>query len=118
MRATNGYALTHMPYSPKSTHVHIVPAMTAAFERVQSSGIPDPEYDNASDPDPKFGNHSNRRHADRVAMRSAKALEVSDNDIDFFFGWRLKEMNENMRLHYAGLDRVLRLRLSNVTKLL
>ena len=48
-------------------------------------------------------------------MRNAKITGVSENDIDFFFGWDLKKMAETMRLHYAGLDRVLRLGLRWVT---
>ena len=92
--------------------------MKAAFERVQASGKVDPEYDSTTDPVPKVGNHSSRRHADRVAMRNAEELAVKPETIDFFFGWRLKDMDENMRLHYAGLDRVLRLGLSKVTKLI
>ena len=90
--------------------------MTAAFERVQASGMVDPEYDSTTDPVPKFGNHSNRRHADRVAMRNAEELALKPETIDFFFGWNLRAMKEEMRLHYAGLDRVLRLGLSKVTK--
>ena len=35
--------------------------------------------------------------------------------IDFFFGWNLKKMKEEMRLHYAGLNRSMRLGLSRVT---
>ena len=115
-RATLGHALTHMPYSPSSTHVHLVPAMRAAFRRVQESGVPDPEYDATTDPDPKFANHSNRRHADRVAMRGQSESGITDEDINFFFGWELKKMSERMALHYRGLDRVLRLRLSRVTE--
>ena len=115
-RATLGHALTHMPYSPSSTHVHLVPAMRAAFRRVQESGVPDPEYDATTDPEPKFANHSNRRHADRVAMRGQAESGITDEDINFFFGWELKKMAERMALHYRGLDRVLRLRLSRVTE--
>lgn len=118
IRSTLGHKLTHMPYSPASTHVHLVPAMIAAFDKIQEEGRADPEYDAVTDPEPKFGNHSNRRHADRVAMRNAGITGASPEDIDFFFGWGLKKMAETMRLHYAGLDRVLRLRLSNVTRLM
>ena len=89
-----------------------------AFERVKATGKVDPEYDSTTDPVPKFGNHSNRRHADRVAMRNASATTVSDLDIDFFFGWNLKKMKESMRLHYAGMDRLLRLGLSKVTMMM
>ena len=83
-----------------------------------ASGQTDPEYDVTSDPVQKFGNHSNRRHADRVAMRSAEVTEVSAEDIDFFFGWNLRTLSENMRLHYAGMDRLLRLSLSKVTAMM
>ena len=114
-RATLGHKLTHMPYSPNSTHVHLIPAMRLAFKEARAANEPDPEYDQTTDPKPKFANHSNRRHADRVAMRNAKETGVSDIDINFFFGWELKKMSQNMRLHYAGLDRVLRLGLSWVT---
>lgn len=116
-RSTFGHSLSHMPYQPKSTHVHLVPAMERAFEVVQSTGIPDVEYDKTQDPEPKFGNHSNRRHADRVALRSALSEgDVSEEDVDFFFGWELKKMSEQMQKWYAGMDRVVRLRLSRVTK--
>ena len=115
IRATLGHALTHMPYAPDSTHVHLIPAMELAFERVKQSEVVDPEYDQTTDQLTKFGNHSNRRHADRVAMRNAAKNGVSEEDIDFYFGWDLRKMAESMRRHYAGLDRVLRLSLSRVT---
>ena len=51
-------------------------------------------------------------------MRNAKKLKLTSNDIDFFFGWNLKTMKEDMRLYYAGLDRVLRLGLSKVTMMM
>jgi hypothetical protein len=89
--------------------------MRLAFEEARAADEPDLEYDPTTDPNPKFANHSNRRHADRVAMRNAKETGVSDTDINFFFGWELKKMSQNMRLHYAGLDRILRPGLSWVT---
>ena len=115
IRATLGHSITHMPYSPDSTHVHLVPAMELAFKRVNESTVVDVEYDQSTDPVPRFGNHSNRRHADRVAMRNAVKNGVSEEAIDFYFGWGLRKMAESMRRHYAGLDRVLRLSLSRVT---
>ena len=115
VRATRGHQVTHMPFSPKSTHVHLVPAMENAFDRVRLSGVPDPEYDQLAEPVPKFGNHSNRRYADQVALRYAQLDNVSKVTIDFFFGWNLKKMKEDMMLHYAGMNRVMRLALSKVT---
>ena len=64
---------------------------------------------------PKFGNHSNRRYADQVALRYAQLDNVSKVTIDFFFGWNLKKMKEDMMHHYAGMNRVMRLALSKVT---
>ena len=93
-----------------------VPAMAAAFQRLKDMGVTDPEYDKISDPVPKFANHSNRRHADRVAVRNMKELGVTETDINFFFGWELKKMDEKMLLHYRGMDRLLRLGLSKVTQ--
>ena len=51
-------------------------------------------------------------------MRSAEKNGVKEIDIDFFFGWNLKKMKEEMRLWYAGLDRVMRLKLSRVTMMI
>ena len=118
MRATLGHKLTHMPFSPKSTHVHLIPAMEAAFRRVQESGRSDPEYDKVGDPVPKFGNHSNRRHADRVALRNKETTGATESNIDHFFGWNLKKMAEDMKKYYSGMDRVMRLALSRVTAMI
>ena len=89
--------------------------MEKAFDRVKLSGVPDPEYDQLAEPVPKFGNHSNRRYADQVALRYAQLDNVPKVTIDFFFGWNLKKMKEDMMLHYAGMNRVMRLALSKVT---
>ena len=42
VRATRGHQVTHMPFSPKSTHIHLVPAKEKAFDRVRLSGVTDP----------------------------------------------------------------------------
>ena len=47
--------------------------------------------------------------------RYAQLDNVSKVTIDFFFGWNLKKMKEDMMLHYAGMNRVMRLALSKVT---
>ena len=71
-----------------------------------------------TDPEPKFANHSKVESASRRQSGDAKREDygsLAENDIDFFFGWDLKKLAETMRLHYAGLDRVLRLNLRWVT---
>lgn len=35
--------------------------------------------------------------------------------IDYFFGWKLQEMQNDMQLHYAGMDHGERLELARVT---
>ena len=71
--------------------------------------------------EPKWGNHSLRRHADGVAqeaLRLGLIPNVSKQLIDFFFGWLLKELSRDMQVHYAGLDRPARRLLAQVTMML
>ena len=75
----------------------------------------DPELDVPPDCEPKWGQHSFRRQSDRVAQETKKRSGVSTDDIDFFFGWNLKELLARMQLHYKGLDRMARLGLALVT---
>ena len=55
--------------------------------------------------------------ADEERRREGRrdATGATKDDINFFFGWELKKMSEEMQLHYSGLDRVQRLKLSKVT---
>ena len=90
---------------------------------------PDVEFDLQGLKEPKWGNHSLRRHSDKVARESMhrhKAVDsltgesvpspVTKQVIDYFFGWLLKEMNKDMQTHYAGLDRFARRGLARVTR--
>lgn len=121
VRSTAGKTLTHMPLATGSTYSHLIKAMKAAY--VISSGMeePDMEFDLQGLEAPHFGNHSLRRHADKVARESLNLheaegiTEVTKEVIDYFFGWLLKEMSKVMQLHYAGLDRPSRRILARVT---
>ena len=70
---------------------------------------------------PKFGNHSLRRHSDKVARETMHlhaadgVVGVTKQVIDYFYGWLLKEMRKDMQLHYAGLDRPARRMLARVS---
>ena len=105
-----------MPYSPGSTHVHLVPAMKLAYEKMKASEAVDVWFDLLGLSEPKFDDHSNRRGSDRVAMHYAEQNGASGTDLDFYYGWNLKKMSQDMKLHYAGLDRRSRLlRLAKLT---
>ena len=124
VRATLGKALTHMPLATGSTYTHLSSAMKEAYEISKGMREPDLELDLQGAKEPKFGNHSLRRHADKVARESVPkhhaegCMEVTKNLIDYFFGWLLKEMTKDMQMHYAGLDRPSRRLLARVTKFL
>ena len=78
----------------------------------------DPEFDLQGQVAPKWGHHSMRRHADtnaQKARREGKLPEITKQMLDYFFGWCLKEMATDMQVHYAGLDRLARRLLAQVT---
>ena len=113
-----------MPLTTKSTYSHLIGAMKAAYEISIKMEEPDLEFDLQGLSEPKFGNHSLRRHSDRVARESLHlheaggGKEVTKQVIDYFYGWLLKEMRKDMQLHYAGLDRPQRRVLARVSMFL
>ena len=124
MRATHGRVLTHMPLATGSTYTHLMGAMKRAYSISKEMEEPDLELDLQGLKEPKWGNHSLRRHSDKKARESlpkhvaAGVTEVTKQLIDYFYGWLLKEMNKDMQLHYAGLDRPARRILARVTMFL
>ena len=116
IRASNGYSLTHMPLSTAAADAHLVGAMRAAHKQLTEEGCIDPELSAMKDRGVKLVQHSFRRKADEVAMNTRHLSLATDDDINFMFGWRLRELNEDMQKWYAGLNRVSRLvRLTRVT---
>ena len=121
IRATLGSKLTHMPLATKSTYTHLLAATKRAYEISAEMSEPDVELDLQDRKEPKWGNHSFRRHSDKVARESLHlhagggAFEMTKQVIDYFFGWMLKEMMKDMQTHYAGLDRPSRRGLARVT---
>ena len=121
VRATFGKVLTHMPLATKSTYTHLISAMKDAYDISIKMEEPDVEFDLQGLKVAKWGNHSLRRHSDKVAREALKLHkaagvdEVNKQLIDYFYGWLLKEMNKDMQLHYAGLDRTSRRVLARVS---
>ena len=115
IRAPKGYSITHMPLVTASADGHIRKALDQAYEKLKASGEHDPELDVPPGGEPQWGQHSFRRQSDRVAQATRHLSEASVEDIDFFYGWRVKELLAKMQLHYKGLDRMARLALAKVT---
>ena len=98
--------------------------MKKAYLMSKEMDEPDLELDLQGLAEPKWGNHSLRRHSDKVARESmplhlaAGVTEVTKQLIDYFYGWLLKEMMKDMQLHYAGLDRPARRSLARVSMFL
>ena len=123
IRATLGKKLTHMPLATGSTYTHLVTAMKEAHAISEKMSEPDVEFDLQGAKEPKFGNHSLRRQADKVARETlpwheAEGYPVTKEVIDYFFGWLLKERRKDMQLLYAGMDKFARRILARVSMFL
>ena len=63
--------------------------------------------------EPKWGHHSFRRGADKVARATMAQTGATRDDIDEHFGWKQRERAEDMQLHYEGRrDRARRARVT------
>lgn len=113
LRASHGNALSHMPYQADSSYESIIGAMSDAYELSKVMSEPDVELDLAGREEPKWGHHSLRRAADRIARDTMAETGVDKGDIDDMFGWKQKERSKDMQLHYAGRrDRARRARIT------
>jgi len=103
LRASEGDTLTHMPLATASAYKIVSDATEEAWRRANADPAdPDPELDLAGAATPRWGNHTWRRLADKVARATRLQTAVSETDIDLFFGWNEAELRKKMSLHYAG----------------
>ena len=104
LRATavgNVNVITHMPLSPGSTYAHVPKALTEAWEINSREGVIDTEL-NLLGEKPKFGNHGNRRKADKRACETMDVTKATVGEINDHFGWEQKERKKKSQLHYKG----------------
>ena len=121
--ATTGGAcgtLKAMPLSVDTTGDVITELLTKAWRRLNSSPMcvdkfSDPDLDLPPGKTPKWSTHSLRRLADTTARRYAKQMEVSEPQIDLFFGWHEKILRKSMQIHYASLSIRERMELARIT---
>ena len=99
-----------------SADLHIRDALDAAYQKIKDSGVIDPELDLPQGLEPKWGQHSFRRHADRKAQQTKEKTKATVDEIDWLFGWRLKELRATMQNWYKGWDRRARLQLARITQ--
>ena len=110
------HVVTHMPLKPGSTYTHVPNALMEAWEINVANGVEDAGLDLEGLDKPKFGNHGNRRHADKNATDSVAITGVTAGQIDDHFGWAQKARKKISQLHYHG--RVQRLERARVTMML
>ena len=113
IRATRGNSVTLMPLAEASTYHNFIDLLPAAEAIVKQRGQPDPYFDLEGRDKSSYGNHSLRRMSDRVANRTKKETNTSDEEIDEMFGWNENKAEKNQRRHYAGrAERVQRARIT------
>ena len=96
--------MTNMGLSPTTTYGQLGVAMETAYALANRPGDPDPELDLAGAKAPKWGNHSWRRFADKVARQTKATTLATDVDIDRFFGWLEAQYEKMMALAYMGRE--------------
>ena len=82
IRATSGYGFTHMPLATDSTYTHLVAAIEKAYEVSSAMEEPDAEFVLQGLDEPKFGNHSLRRHGDKLARMEMERSGADKQMID------------------------------------
>ena len=97
----NPRKLTLMPLSPGSTYAHVPKALTKAWEINVKNGVVDTELSLLGDK-PQFGNHGNRRHADKKATDTMDVTKCTMGDLDDHFGWDQAARRKRSQLHYKG----------------
>ena len=80
------------------------------------NGLKDDELDLEGRDKPKFGQHGNRRRADKTATDTKNVTGATDGDIDDHFGWDQKKRRQTSRIHYKGRSE--RIKRARVTMML
>ena len=86
----------------ESSYKHLMGALRSAWEVSRDMEEPDLELDLEGLEEPKWGHHTFRRTADRIARATMAITEVTEEDIDEHFGWKQAERAKVQQLSYAG----------------
>ena len=105
--ATTGGAsprVTHMPLQTASAGATTSELLTNSWRKLNSGGAKDPDLDVEEGSQPLWTTHSLRRLADTVARRDMLVNEISEQDIDLYFGWNERILKQAMQRHYAAMS--------------
>jgi hypothetical protein len=64
---------------------------------------------------PKWTSHSLRRLANTVARRYREAMQVSEAQIDIYFGWHERVLLKEMQVHYEAMSPLERMLHAKIT---
>ena len=101
-RSTHGKVLTHMPLAVGSSYTHVIGALKSAWKISSQMEEDDLELDLAGLDEPKWGHHTFRRTADKMARATLDVTGAVKEDLDDMFGWKQAERAKDMQSHYAG----------------
>ena len=108
-----------MPLAVGSTFKPTKELLVMAHEKANADPMdPDPDLELAPGEVPKWSTHSLRRLADTVARRYRKEMEVTEAQIDIYFGWQERLLKKAMQVHYEGLSLLARMALAKITGML
>ena len=112
-RATHGNVLSHMPLAVESSYTHAMGALKAAWRLSSEMVEPDLDLDLDGLVQPKWGHHTYRRTADKIARATLDQTGCSKEDLDDMLGWKQAERAKDQQIHYAGrAERSVRARLT------
>ena len=90
-------------------------ALNKAYEKSCTMDEPDLELDLEGREKPAFGDHGNRRYADKRALDTAEQTQVPRTVHNDHFGWAQKAQRKDSALHYHGrTERLLRAKVTSL----
>ena len=101
-RATHGRLLSHMPLAVDSSYTHLMGALRKAWDISSAMEEPDLELDLDGLDQPKWGHHTLRRTATKVARDTMDETGVDEQDLDDMLGWEQAQREKRSQLRYAG----------------
>ena len=105
-----------MPLKTSSAFAPTKELLTQAWKAANADPLnPDPALELAAGEKPKWSSHSLRRLADTTARRYRVLMNITEAEIDIYFGWNERVLLKAMQVHYAKMTRRERMRHARIT---